>query len=896
MLNSLYLWLILVVFSMLWAKPSGAQVWPDLNQRAMHLYNQGKYDSSIVVGKKALERAEKDYGAEHINYLHTLNNLAYTYRSMGNLEKSISHFRHVLSSLEPLKNRYYQDYIEAHINLGDTYCLQGWFDSCEYYLSRADEVNDIAQLSGSQVDEKQIDNLQLKIDNSLATLYGYRGQSLKAVEKYREQVNRLESKSEKSYDDSVQLNVLVNNLGTALTRLEKYDEAEIYLRRSLELQENLQQQGSHAYLKTLNNLSGIYTGRADKAKQLLTEAIEKIGARYGKQNELYLIMLNNLGEAYLEEEDYARAEQLLEESYNIQKRGFSKHSRLYQHTLFNLAETYHWQLKLDRGEALYKIIQDNILAAVTHNFTYLNESEKRSFYLNHLYLIEGFELFALTRSGAVPFMNPPREMIDPHILGDLIDLRLATKGIVLNATSRMRRRILSSEDPELIEKYNFWESKKNQLANAYTSAVIDQPGEFEELKAGTEKLEKELAIMSGDFRKGFEMEQVSWKEIQQRLKPGEAAVEMIRYFDGLIYGALVITPKTREHPVLAIIESTKSKHLERAFFRYFKNNILYKTKDTISYRRYWQPIRDTIMSYTHSREIKKIYFAPDGIYHQISLNSLPDPQTNQYLLDEIELVQVNNLKELITDEVDRGSDGTPSALLVGRPAFSPSDVEDASNNEQIRSGRTNFTDLKATEKEVITIGELLEAKDWNSKIYLGKEASESKIRNIEQYPEVVHFATHGYFNTGRKGADYSREASVIDYMLQSGIVLAGANLHNDQFEGEDGILTSLEVSNLDLDKTELVVLSACETGLGKTESREGVYGLQRALKIAGAECILMSLWKVDDQATQELMTAFYRSYLSHRNKRKAFRKAQSELRKKYPEPYYWGAFVMLGAD
>ena len=129
-------------------------------------------------------------------------------------------------------------------------------------------------------------------------------------------------------------------------------------------------------------------------------------------------------------------------------------------------------------------------------------------------------------------------------------------------------------------------------------------------------------------------------------------------------------------------------------------------------------------------------------------------------------------------------------------------------------------------------------------------------------------------------------------MIRSGIVLAGVK-NTEKEKTEDGILTAYEATNLDLDGTDLVVLSACQTGLGEVRNGEGVYGLQRAIMVAGANNLLMSLWKVDDDATAFLMTSFYSEWEGQKNPDE-FREIQIALRKKYPHPFYWGAFVMLG--
>lgn len=159
-------------------------------------------------------------------------------------------------------------------------------------------------------------------------------------------------------------------------------------------------------------------------------------------------------------------------------------------------------------------------------------------------------------------------------------------------------------------------------------------------------------------------------------------------------------------------------------------------------------------------------------------------------------------------------------------------------------------------------------------------------------PKVLHISTHGFFLK-----DSLSQVNPFQAMLSSGVVFAGVenyfNTTDHKYNTEDEILTAYEASCLELDSTELVVLSACETGLGNVLSGEGVYGLQRGFLTAGAKAVMMSLWKVDDTATQEFMSTFYRYWNELKDKRKAFLKTQQDMKKKYKYPYYWSAFVLI---
>ena len=199
------------------------------------------------------------------------------------------------------------------------------------------------------------------------------------------------------------------------------------------------------------------------------------------------------------------------------------------------------------------------------------------------------------------------------------------------------------------------------------------------------------------------------------------------------------------------------------------------------------------------------------------------------------------------------------------------------------------------------------------KPWLRGQALEKRLKECRS-PRILHLATHGFFLQDQP-RELQREARGLgavgwqaggaglapgmeNPLLRSGLALAGANWKNKGFtpppDAEDGLLTAEDVSGLDLLATDLVVLSACETGLGEIHVGEGVFGLRRAFVLAGAKTLVMSLWKVPDEQTCELMEDFYRRILTGEGRAEALRQAQLEMKKKYPEPYYWGAFICQG--
>jgi len=845
--------------------------WEELNAKTLDDYKKGAYHESVRMADLALAAAEQERGLLSEQYITSLENKSHALSAIGNYLQSVKLSRKAAQLSFSLYTKPHLMQIETLHGLAKTQLDLGQYDSSEYSLKQAHLVFVLLPKDNKVHYDSaiwHISDLWVKVNALEATLYHRKGQIDKAIEIMEEQLRWLQDIYPDSYEKLDDYQTTLNNLGTYYNEIGQLEKSKIYALQYLSLLTKYDDKPIDK-INAWQNLGSLYRSleNYDSALYYLNTAISEIEQDGLEKSKLYVILLNNLGTLYLDLDQTGLAVSLLNKSKELQDNKGALDSRVYKNTLYNLAEAFRWSGEYQEADSLYSELIKLIIDDVDHNFTYLSDVEKLSFYKSQLQFINDYKSFSLEISGLLNLQDSDDPYINPAVAGNLYNLQLSTKAIILNATKRMRNTILNGGDTSLIAAYVHWELAKNQLANQINNQLAN-PQSIDSLESTVELYEKWLINHSANFRKGFQREEISWRDVQRKLKEGEAAVELIRLVDGLAYAAVIVTPQTVEQPVISLIIGKNRKFLEDEFYANYRNSIAYQQKDTVSYGVFWKPIFQALKT-NLGEAPREIYLSNDGIYNQINLNTLYNPATGNYVLDETNIHLITNTKELLTtrNEVDQNK----TVMLFGNPEFT-------SHAEKGYS----FTPLPGAADEVKSINDIMKSAEWQTETFIGAEASEHKINNINQ-PGILHIASHGYFKPNNELTN-----SNINQMLNSGIVLSA----NGEFE--DGLLTAYEVMTHDYDATQLVVLSACETGLGTLNYGEGVYGLQRALRVAGTSNIIMSLWKVDDEATKLLMTQFYKYLTQGNDIRAAFVKAQQNIRDIYPDPYYWGAFILAG--
>lgn len=826
--------------------------------------------------------------------------LGMAYFDIGYYSKSENILKENLEFIEKVFGQESIEYAEALVTLAIPYYYRSQYSESELLYTQALDI--ISKISDNQLLE---DNTK----NNLALLYWKIGLYDEALEIFNEIIGE---------EPTLQNASAYSNYAQNLIATNQKEKAIEYFDKALEIIKDVLGTESELYIRVLKEkaLALNNSNDLDNYYKLMKESFLASQKILEKSNPEYSKYELKWGIANFRMNNIKKAEKHINSAHNLRSKYLNKNHPLYAETSKELAELSWYKNDPKEAKNYFKETFDNYFAQIEAYFPALSEQQKANFYTNTLRsTFEEFNSFAIAYSEK-----------DPALLADMYDYQLATKGLIMYATAKARKNILNSDNQELKEKYQNWIGTKELISQLYSMSeeeIQQQDLTLDSLISISSELEKELSRASSEFAEAYTAKNVTWKDVQSKLKENEAAIEMIRFREftpdssGLFknkvnYAALLIDKKSK-YPKLILFEN--GLELENKYIKNYKNAIRYKVKDNYSYDFYWKPIAE------NTKQYEKIYFSPDGIYNQISINVLFNTETEKFVLEEQNIQLLTNTKDLIAYR-ERGSSSNLASnpTLFGFPNYNKgiiesvsvdqadaSDiVENASLNRGLRGslqryirGNALVTALPGTKEEVNQIGTIYENNQLSQpKTYLENEADEIQIKSVEN-PQVLHIATHGFFLEDNETINNEEEDKYSDNpLLKSGLIMAGANsfISSGLNQGtiQDGILTAYEAMNLNLNDTELVVLSACETGLGDLKNGEGVYGLRRAFQVAGADAIIMSLWSVDDEATQELMTAFYQNWLGGKDKLTAFNDAQKTIKDKYKSPFYWGAFVMVG--
>ena len=640
------------------------------------------------------------------------------------------------------------------------------------------------------------------------------------------------------------------------------------------------------YAEVLKSVAALYISerKFDLAFSSLTQAEAIWRSKIGSKNNIKAASIYGLtGDVYYQIKNYPKAEEYYNKGKGIYEKNFNSTHPEYVKLLSKLSKVYYMQKEFKKAKRNIEEALNNYESYIKQFFPALTEREKAKYWNT---IKSDFEFYNTLAFGKLEDFR--------DLSGKIYNYQLLTKALLLSSSIKIRERILSSKDDALISTYNLWLSKKEQLTAALSMSLeqlqengIDQAA----LSSEVDKLEKEISIKSEIFGAGFENKKITYENVQKSLGKNEVAIEMVRFrhfnhtfTDSIIYVALYVKADNARPKAIDLPEGYR---MESRYFRYYRNCIINKIPDTESYRVFWEPFQKELGQFS------TIFLSPDGVYNQINLEGIPSPD-GRYVIDNSNIVIVSNTKDLYLKKLKIRSDvASNSATMFGNPVFYASS-----------SGNRQIPQLPGTEKEIEELNQLLIQKGWKTKEYTEQEASEEKVKELNS-PKIFHIATHGFYTPAAQQSALQEmtesEAQLAENpLMKSGLLLTGAgdilNKTRYNYNIENGVLTAYEAMNLNLDQTDLVVLSACETGLGEISNGEGVYGLQRAFLVAGAKVLIMSMFKVDDAATQKLILNFYRKWTNTGNMRLSFIEAKKELRVEYPEPYFWSPFMMIGLE
>jgi len=890
-----------------------------INNLGQMYLNWGKYKEAELYLAMATEANRQVLGEKHSNFLKSLNNLATLYYYTGQYKKAEQLFIQAMETTKEVYGEINSDFSSYIGNLAFLYQTMGEFSLAEQYQMKA------IKLEEEIVGKEHPDYADLL--GNLGQLYMEIGQFDKAEQLF---IQSNEIIKNALGDKHTKYGQSLDNLGVLYSKMGLYDRAEPLYTQSFLIDSISYGVDSKQCASDLSNLGYLYYKfrQYDKANSKFIRSLEIRKEQFGEKHPLYANSLCNLAVLYKDIGQYQEAESKLIQAKEIYKEIFGTKHPDYSRTLINLAILFSAMEQNEKANALYVENLDNTNDQVSKAFDFLTEQGKYAFYNTINNNFDSYLSF-LTKY----------YLEKPSVSCYSFNIELIQKGIVLRSMSDFKNTITSSGDSNLINQFKSWLDLKQQLSFLYTQSFDKQKMDsayIGEIETAADNIEKDLVIKSRPYRDIKASDSYTWSDIKAELKSEEASIEItsFNYFnkgevtDSILYYALLVRPGYEQPKMILLFEQ---KQLDSIFMLTLgednqKAEQLYANRGTIIegdkqslylasklYELIWDPIEPFL------KGISTVYFSPSGLLHKISFAAIVTPDS-MYLSDKYKLIQLGSTREIVRLKKQKDyitlSD---SALIFGGINYDQMDMVHDTSKDNILAYRSltipndssrgaNWGYLKGTMLEATYIDNLFRKNKISTEFYCNDKATETLFKSISgRAPQIVHVSTHGFFfpepeekrnkstfvNPGEQTYRFSENP-----LLRSGLILAGANYvwkGGEQTPGkDDGILTAYEVSNLDLSKTKLVVLSACETGLGDIKGSEGVFGLQRAFKKAGVDYIIMSLWQVPDKESKEFMQQFYTNCFNKQTIREAYTNAQDWMKKKYPDdPYKWAAFVLV---
>lgn len=877
--------------------------------------SRGMYETAIEIITETLPVFEETYGRNNVSYAAALSNLGGIYHGIAQYDKAEEFLLpslHIFVSIVGKKHPYY---FNALNTLGLIYNSKGLYRKAEEAfresLALREEVYGKAHYSVYNA-RNNLAAFQMDIGNYkeaqrliLETMY------------ISEQAN-----DTLSLDYALRLMNLSQTYSGGKNPIRMLE----LLERSRAIQEQLNIPNQNVYLSTLEQIVDVKKLFPDQNKQdvetQMLDIIEQRKKQQGENSKEYLTSINNLVLFYLFNGEAEKAEEWWNASFNVMQHSVQLRN-LYLNVLINGADV---KLRLNKKEEAYALCRQA--------FGLLQEEIRNSFVL---FSEEEQENFWKSKNVSVGYFLSLVDEIKEHdrtAPGFAYNCVLFSKSLLLNSSGSIHQAIVNSEDSLLIDWWNaFLEYKKlaiemqsiknewmleiardhplsteqeiqEAIMQSEDKEAIDLWNSFAEIKNEVHRQEKEIIAASAAYKEAQDELNVEWQDIQQALQPDEVCIEFIHFEHSFVdnwkastsdrYAALVLD-KNADYPIMLTLCSTEE--LKQAI-----DDSPYDFHAV--YPLVWQPLE----KYLEGK--KRIFLSPTGLLHNVSFAGMKNAnKTRLTTLHKIHYLLSTKDVMAYREKSETKASKEKTAAFFGGADFSLSDQEIQEGNADLRNRGQGFDFLPGSKQEVIRIANYLSGLDWDCSVFTDKKATEERFKSLSSIhsPQLIHLSTHGFYlsnpNIDRASDVLSREKNSKYHLsehslMRSGLILSGGNkawLGDDSDEKEDdGILTALEVSNLNLTNTELVVLSACETGLGDVDTNEGIYGLQRAFRLAGVKQLLVSLWKVPDKETLELMLEFYQEWSRDIPVKEALDKAQTTLQARYPDsPEKWGGFILI---